>query len=328
LNAGRYDGTLGVLGAIEAVRTLTAAGRRARRTIEVICLAGEEPRFGWGCLGSRALTGSLDRAALDAVRDRDGITLAEALLAYGLDPDRIGEARLDPSGIHSFVELHVEQGSVLETEGVPVGVVTHIAAPHDLLVTFTGEAAHSGATPMTLRRDAFAAAAEATLALEQLGQGAAGGTAVATVGVVRVRPGAINVIPGQVELEVDIRDRDVAVRTRLVEDFIAAAKAIAARRIVAVDVTTLSRDQPITCSELVVDAARAACSALGASYMDIVSGAYHDALVLAAQIPVGMIFVPSSGGISHSPLEYTAPEHIDGGVDVLLGTLSELAEAA
>ncbi|MCW3013601.1 MAG: Zn-dependent hydrolase, partial [Solirubrobacterales bacterium] len=156
LNAGAYDGVLGVLGAIEALRALLETGWRPARPVEVVCFAGEEPRFGSGCLGSRALVGSLTRGELDTMRDRDEVSIADAMRGVGLDADRIGEARLDLSAVHAFVELHIEQAGVLEAAGVSVGAVTHIAAPHDLLVTFTGAAAHAGATPMALRRDAFA----------------------------------------------------------------------------------------------------------------------------------------------------------------------------
>jgi ureidoglycolate amidohydrolase len=325
LNAGRYDGTVGVLGAVEAVRTLIDSGVHPRRTIEVVCMAGEEPRFGTGCLGSRVLAGGLTRQELDAIRDRDGVSVAQALRNYGLDPDEIADARLDLTSIHAFVELHVEQGAVLEREHVPVGVVTHIAAPHDLLVVLSGEAAHAGATPMGLRRDALAGAAEVILTLERSAQQSASGTAVATIGVVRARPGAINVVPGEVSLEVDVRDRDVSGRADVVESFLAELRAIAERRRLAVEISTIAEDEPLACSELVVTAARSACERLGISYVEMVSGAYHDALVLGAHVPAGMVFVPSSGGVSHSPEEHTAPDDIDRGVAVLAQTLVELA---
>jgi len=324
LNAGRYDGVLGVLGAIAAVRELAAGGVRPRRSIEVVAFAGEEPRFVAGCLGSRALTGSLARADLDGLHDRDGVSLASALLDAGLDPDRVGSARLDPRTIHCFVELHIEQGGVLERRGVPIGVVTHIAAPHDLLVTLRGEASHAGATPMTLRRDALSGAAEAALELERLALASPGGTAVATIGVLRARPGAINVIPGEVELEVDIRDREIGTRTALVDGFTQALEAIAARRGLELEITTITRDEPAACSEIVVDAARRACEELGVKHIEMVSGAYHDAMVMGVDVPMGMVFVPSVGGISHSPLEFTAPEDLDRGVAVLAGTLAGL----
>jgi hydantoinase/carbamoylase family amidase len=328
LNAGAYDGVLGVLGAIEAIRALRTRDWEPERAVEVVCFAGEEPRFGSGCLGSRAMTGSLTRAELDSMRDRDGVSIAAAMRAVGLDPDRLDEARLDGAAVHAFVELHIEQAGVLEAAGVGIGAVTHIAAPHDLIVRIAGTAAHAGAKPMALRRDAFAGAVEAAAELERLARASASGTTVATVGVVHVRPGAINVIPGEVELHVDVRDHDLAGREAVVEAFLAALDAIAARRELQASVAAITVDRPAVCSPLVVDAVRAACAAGGEPYLDVVSGAYHDAMVLAAHVPIGMIFVPSVGGISHSPLEYTAAADIDRGVQVLAATLERLARAA
>jgi hydantoinase/carbamoylase family amidase len=326
LNAGRYDGVLGVLGAIEAVRRLLADGWHPRRPVEVVCFAGEEPRFGSGCIGSRVLMGTLARAELDAMRDRNGISIAEAMYAVGLDPDRVEESRLDPARVKTFVELHIEQGNVLETAGIPVGVVTHIAAPHDLLVTVKGFAAHAGATPMTGRRDALTGAAELIGELERLASTSPSGSTVGTVGVIGARPGAINVIPGEVDLLVDIRDHDLKARTGVVNAFLSALQTVTARRGLEYDVNTITVDEPAACSQIVVDAARAACRGLEVEFIEMVSGAYHDAMVLGAQIPMGMIFVPSTGGISHSPHEYTAPEEIERGVQVLAGTLRILAD--
>lgn len=326
LNAGRYDGVLGVLGAIAAVRSLRAGGWKPRRPVEVVCFAGEEPRFGRGCIGSRAMTGGLTRDELDAFTDLSGTTLAAVLRAAGLDPDRLTEARIDPAAVHAFVELHIEQGIVLESAGIPVGVVTHIAAQHSMRLTLRGEAGHAGATPMALRRDALAGAAEVVVELERLAHEAPGATAVGTVGVISALPGAINVVPGTAELLVDIRDRELGPRTRLVEAFVAAVAAIAGRRGLEHELATISSDAPLACSPGVVAAASAACGELGTPFREIVSGAVHDAIIMGGQVPVGMIFVPSRGGISHSPLEYTAPEEIDRGVEVLAGTLAILAD--
>src|SRR5882757_6109454 len=254
LNAGAYDGVLGVIGAVEAIRALRETGWRPERTVEVVCFAGEEPRFGSGCLGSRALTGTISRDELDTMRDRDGVSIAEAMRSVELDPDRIGEAVLDASGVHAFVELHIEQAGVLEAAGIAVGAVTHIAAPHDLLVRISGVAAHAGATPMTLRRDAFAGAAEAAVELERLALQSPSGSTVATVGVVHAGPGAINVIPGEVELHIDIRDYDLASRIGVVDGFLAALDEIVARRGLQVSVETITHDEPAVCSQVVVDA--------------------------------------------------------------------------
>jgi hydantoinase/carbamoylase family amidase len=328
LNAGAYDGVLGVLGAIEALRALRAGDWEPDRSVEVIAFAGEEPRFGSGCIGSRALTGSLTRAELDSMHDRHGVTIAGAMRGVGLDPDRVGEVRLDFDSVYAFVELHIEQASVLETAGVSIGAVTHIAAPHDLLVRITGAPAHAGATPMALRRDAFAGAAEAAVELERLARTSPSGSTVATIGVVNVQPGAINVIPGEVELQVDVRDVDLEARTAVVDGFVGALDEIAARRGLEVAVETITLDRPAICSPVVVEAVRGACEELGEPFLDVISGAYHDAMVLGAHVPMGMIFVPSVGGISHSPLELTSAEDIDRGVRVLAATLRRLAETA
>ena len=265
LNAGRYDGVLGVLGAIEAVRALRAAGARPRRSIEVVAWAGEEPRFGTGCVGSRAAAGELQRADLDRLRDRDGTSMADALRAAGFDPDRLADARIDPAAVHALVELHIEQGIVLETHGEQVGVVTAIAAPHDFRLTFRGAATHAGATPMGLRRDALAGAAEAMVALERAARESPSGTTVGTVGVLRGAPGAINVVPGEVELDVDVRDSDLAAREHVVDgdrrrrarDRRAARPRGGGQPIV--------EDVPVTCDAGVVAAAEAACRELGLS---------------------------------------------------------------
>jgi ureidoglycolate amidohydrolase len=324
LNAGRYDGVVGVLGAIEAVRALRDAGHTPRRSLELVAFAGEEPRFGTGCIGSRALVGALGRDDLDRLRDRDGTTLAEALAAAGHDPDRIDEAVLDPASVHAFVELHIEQGAVLEAGGERIGVVTAIAAPHDLRLTFRGAATHSGATPMDLRRDALAGAAEAMVELERLARNSPSGTTVGTVGVLRLRPGAINVVPGEVELDVDIRDSDLDARESVVAGLLDGARAIAERRGLELAVDPIVEDVPVECSSVVVDAATAACEALGLPYRHMTSGAYHDAMILAARVPVGMLFVPSRGGISHHPDEYTPPDQLEDGVRVLAGVLERL----
>jgi ureidoglycolate amidohydrolase len=325
LNAGRYDGVLGVLGAIEAVRALGADGVAPRRSIEVVAWAGEEPRFGTGCVGSRAAAGELERADLDRLRDREVVSMADALREAGFDPDRLADARIDPATVHALVELHIEQGIVLETGGEQVGVVTAIAAPHDFRLTLRGAATHAGATPMALRRDALAGAAEAMLVIERLAQQSPSGTTVGTVGVLRARPGAINVVPGEVELDVDVRDSDLAAREQVVDAIVTAASAIAQRRGLELAVAPIVDDVPVQCDPLVVQAAEAACEELGLAFRTMTSGAYHDAMIMGRRVPVGMLFVPSAGGVSHHPDEYTAPEDLERGVRVLAGTLARLA---
>jgi ureidoglycolate amidohydrolase len=325
LNAGRYDGVVGVLGAIEAVRRLRADGVSPRRSIDVVAWAGEEPRFGTGCVGSRAAAGRLERADLDRLRDREGISMAAALRSAGLDPERVGEARIEPADVHALVELHIEQGVVLEAAGDSIGIVTAIAAPHDFRLTFRGAATHAGATPMDLRRDALAGAAEWMGELERVVRASRSGTTVGTVGVIRARPGAINVVPGEAELDVDIRDSDLAAREEVAEGVLRAARSIAARRSLDVEMTPIVDDTPVACDEAVVDAAEAAVRELGLRYRRMTSGAYHDAMIIGSRVPIGMIFVPSAGGLSHHPDEHTEPEDIERGVRVLAGTLARLA---
>jgi len=325
LNAGRYDGVLGVLGAIAAVHGLRDAGTAPRRSIELVAWAGEEPRFGTGCVGSRAAAGRLERADLDRLRDRDGTSMAAALREAGFDPDHLAEAQIDPAAVHALVELHIEQGVVLERSGESIGVVEAIAAPHDFRLTLRGAATHAGATPMRLRRDALAGAAEAMTALERIARESPSGTTVGTVGVVRVRPGAINVVPGEVELDVDVRDSDLAARTQVVDAVVAAARAIAARRDLELDVAPIVDDVPVACDPRIVAAVEAAARELGLPFRRMISGAYHDAMIMGARVPIGMIFVPSAGGISHHPDEYTAPTDLENGVRVLAGTLARLA---
>jgi hydantoinase/carbamoylase family amidase len=325
LNAGAYDGMFGVLGAIVAVAQLRADGFAPRATIEVIGVAGEEPRFGAGCIGSRAMIGALSRGELDTMVDRHGVSIAEAMRSVGLDPDRVPEAEFDAATVAAFVELHIEQGAVLEQRGIGIGVVERIAAPHQLRVTLTGKARHAGSTPMSLRLDALTGTAELILAVERFARDSASGTTVGTVGTLAVAPGAVNVIPGEVTVDVDVRDVDLDVRESVVAAITAEIEAIGDRRGLAVEVRQMVFDRPAPCDPAIVATVREACEDLGADYLNMASGAYHDAMVLGSRVPIGMIFVPSRDGLSHHPDEYTEPAQLDLGVKVLAGTLAKLA---
>jgi hydantoinase/carbamoylase family amidase len=325
LDAGRYDGVLGVLGAIDAIRQLQADGFRPTRSIEIVGFAGEEPRFGAGCIGSRAMVGALARADLDRMQDRYGISVAEAMRGVGLDPDQIEDAVIDAADIHMLVELHIEQGAVLEAEGLPIGVVEHIAAPHDFRVTLTGEARHAGSTPMAMRRDALTAAAEIVLAVERLAKESRSGTTVGTVGILNLMPGAVNVIPGTVTMDIDVRDSDLEARTEVTDALLETLTEVTQRRGLELSVETTTSDVPAACDLRIVTAVREAAVELELPARGIVSGAYHDSMVLGAMVPIGMIFVPSVAGLSHHPDEYTAPEDLEHGVAVLAATLKRLA---
>jgi ureidoglycolate amidohydrolase len=325
LNAGAYDGVLGVLGAIVAVAQLRVGGYEPRSSIAVIGVAGEEPRFGAGCIGSRAMIGALSREELDAMVDRNGVSIAAAMSSVGLDPDRVPEAEFDPATVGAFVELHIEQGAVLEQRGIGVGVVERIAAPHQLRVTFTGKARHAGSTPMSLRQDALTGAAELILAVERLARESTSGSTVGTVGTVAVAPGAVNVIPGEVSVDVDVRDVELEAREAVVVAIGQAVEEIAARRGLTADVRQMVFDRPAPCDPTIVATVREVCDELATPYLDMASGAYHDAMVLGSRVPIGMIFVPSRDGLSHHPDEFTEPAELDLGVRVLAGTLAKLA---
>jgi N-carbamoyl-L-amino-acid hydrolase len=324
-HSGRFDGTVGVLGAIEAIRALHRAGFRPGRPIELLMFTSEEPtRFGIGCLGSRALCGALTAEGMAALRDADGRGFDGIRRAAGFIGDLAG-VRL-PEGYYSaFVELHIEQGPILEREGIPIGIVTAIAAPAALRVTWHGEGGHAGAVLMPGRRDALCAAAETVLAVEAAARSVGGPDTVATTGVCRVHPGAINSIPDRVTLEIDIRDIDLGTRDGVVAEIRRAIDEIADRRGVRAEVEPLNADPPAAMAQGVVDAIGAACADLGLEGHPMISRAYHDSLFMARVAPTGMIFIPCKGGISHRPEESSEPAEVARGIEVLALTLAQLA---
>ena len=326
-DSGRFDGTVGVLGALEAIRALQHDGFEPVQSIELLMFTSEEPtRFGIGCLGSRALCGALSAGALSALRDSEGGGFDEVRRAAGFSGD-LAAIHL-PEGYYSaFVELHIEQGPILEREGIPIGIVEAIAAPSALRVTWQGEGGHAGAVLMPGRRDALCAAAEAVLAVEAAARSVGGGDTVATTGVCRVHPGAINSIPDRVTLEVDIRDVDVATRDRVVAAVRRAVEEIEARRDVRARVESLNSDPPAAMDAGVVEAISSACGALGMASRRMISRAYHDSLFMARIAPTGMIFIPCKGGISHRPEESCEPIEIARGIEVLALTLARLSTA-
>ena len=323
--AGRFDGTVGVLGGIEAIRALKRAEYRPDRSIELILFTSEEPtRFGVGCLGSRALAGVLGSEALAALKDGEGRTLDEVRVEAGF-AGSLDSVRLPVGYYAGFVELHIEQGPSLERAGLPIGVVSAIAAPATLRIVLDGEGGHAGTVLMPDRRDALCGAAELILAVEGAARGSGSPDSVATVGVCRVAPGAVNSIPSRATLEVDIRDVDPGPRDRVVEQVREAVARVAEARGLRAEVETLNLDPPARCGPAIVEGIEAACRDLGLPFLSMVSRAYHDALFMARVAPTGMIFIPSQGGFSHRPEEYSTPEEIARGVAVLAGTLARLA---
>lgn len=324
-NAGLYDGCVGVLGGLEAIRVLKNSGFVPMRSIELIIFTSEEPtRFGIGCLGSRMMAGILSPEKALALRDKQGRGIEELRLAAGF-AGSLASVALTPGRFAGFVELHIEQGPTLEQEGIDLGLVTHIAAPASLRITIEGEGGHAGARLMPGRKDALAAAAEVILALEAAARGTGSIDSVATVGVCDVFPGAVNSIPSRVQLETDIRDIDALRRDRLIDALRAACADVEKRRGVVIASELVNADPPAVCDIGLLDALESSARAAGKTCKRMVSRAYHDSLFMARIAPVAMLFIPCRGGVSHRPDEYASPEWIQSGVEVLARTLARLA---
>ncbi|WDJ97888.1 allantoate amidohydrolase [Xanthomonas campestris pv. incanae] len=304
--AGRYDGPLGVLLGIECVAALHAQGRRLPFAIEVVGFGDEEgSRFPASMFCSRAVAGTLDAAAL-AVRDPDGVDVATALAAWGLDATRLHEAARVPGSVLAYLETHIEQGPVLEAAQLPVGIVTGIAAQRRFRLRFDGRAGHAGTTTMALRRDALSAAAEALLMIEQIAR-SGGDDLVATVGKLEVAPGAINVVPGRVDCTLDVRAGDDHRRDAAVAQIERALEQVVAARGVAIAVEPLQALAASPCAPALIARLTQAVAAQGITPRPLVSGAGHDAMVMAALCPTAMLFVRCAGGISHHPDEHVDP---------------------
>ncbi|MGA2803243.1 MAG: M20 family metallo-hydrolase [Acidimicrobiales bacterium] len=312
---GRYDGIVGVLGAIEAVRCLRAAQLELRHDLVVVDFLGEEPNdFGLSCVGSRAISGALDEGHL-ALLGPEGRSLGEALASAGGQPSALAGARW-PDDLHCYVELHIEQGPVLEQARVPIGVVTGIVGIHRLLARIEGQPDHAGTTPMSLRRDALSGAAEVALAIERLASGG-----VATTGRLEIRPGAHNVVPGEADLWAEARSAHEEWLENFGRNVADEIEAIGARRHLGTTLSWISREPPVTVTAWVAAAIDAAARSLGIEPLKIPSGAGHDASHMARLGPMGMVFVPSRAGRSHCPEEWTDLEDICRGIAVLAESL-------
>ena len=323
-DAGRYDGPLGVLAAIAAVERLHKAGRRVRFPVEVVTFADEEGlRFQTTYLGSRTLTGLIDVSTLDRP-DQDGITLRDAIAAFGGDAENLSAAALRQGEAFAYVEVHIEQGPRLEFEDVPVGVVTAIAGMARLTVEFRGEAGHAGTVAMDLRRDALPAAAEFILAVEDAGRSTPG--LVATVGEVTVAPGASNVIPGSVRLSLDVRHPDDAIRTRSGAMLERRGRDIAAARSLDIAWKPVQENRAVPCDEGLAAKLEEAIVAAGHPVVRLPSGAGHDGAVMSEAAPVAMLFVRCAGGISHNPAEAVTLGDVAVAIDVLDRFIDRLAE--
>jgi ureidoglycolate amidohydrolase len=324
-NAGKYDGVVGVLGALEAIRALQRSGFQPKRSIEILLFTAEEPtRFGIGCLGSRMLSGTVTVAAAGKLRDADERSLDELRAEAGFS-GALKEVAL-PQGYYAyFVELHIEQGPLLEREGLSIGIVQSIAAPAALNISVHGEGGHAGTVLMPDRKDAFSAAAELALAVESLTFETGGINTVATIGKCDVFPGAVNSIPSRVKLTLDLRDTDGPRRDAVLAGVVQACSEIAARRGVKIETEQLNADAPAHCSPKIVETVSEICKARGITHRTMVSRAYHDSLFISRTAPTAMIFIPCRNGYSHRPDEYSSPEQIATGTLVLAETLARLA---
>ena len=320
-DAGRYDGMLGVVTAIECVASLSAQGKRLPFAIEVVGFGDEEGvRFGTTLLGSRALAGTLDARVLES-KDAQGVSIAQALRDFGLNPEEIRSIRRKRGEVLAYVELHIEQGPVLEAEDLPVGVVSAINGFSRLRVTLRGEAGHAGTVPMTLRRDALAAAAECVLALERLAQ--AQPDVVGTVGRIEARPGAINVIPGEVQFTVDLRAPVDATREQAAAAVRADIARISKKRRVLFEVETLQELGSSACAPELMAQLERAVSAEGVRVLRLPSGAGHDGMAMKAIADIAMLFVRCKGGISHNPAESIREEDAGIGAAILYRFMHE-----
>jgi len=320
---GAFDGALGVLAGIETLRAVRESGIRLRRPLEVVAFTDEEGvRFGVGYLGSRAMSGRWDGRWLDFA-DREGKTLREAFGQADIAPDRVAEARRRPEELRAYLELHIEQGRVLEDDGMPVGVATGIRGHVWLRVALTGSADHAGTTPMDKRKDSLLAAAEAMLAIERAALLYRG---TATVGTVSVPNGATNVVPGRTTFTVDIRHEDDDTLRGFAQAVRRSIEQEARRRDVACDIEITDKEFPVHCAPSLVGLMERACADLGLPHRRLACGAGHDASAMRDIADVGLLLIRSRGGVSHHPDEWSSPEDCEAGANALLRVAMALAD--
>ncbi len=325
-HGGHYDGVVGVLGGLEVLRRLDDAAISTERSVKLINFAAEESsRFGVANIGSKALTGKLTSAMCDTITDSKGNSLRQILAAAGNDYTEMAAQVLNPGDISAFVELHIEQGPVLEQRQLDIGVVTAIAAPSRFRATIRGRCDHSGNTPMHMRRDALVAAAMIVTEVEQLAIHG-GEHTVATVGVLDVHHAAINVVPGEVDLLIDIRDSNDTDKRKAIAQLHKVCKRIAAARDITIDLNTISDDNAVTLDSQLADTIFNLAQANGLKATKMISGAGHDTMYMAAIAPSALIFIPSIAGISHNIAEKSTLEAIAAGVDLLYHTVLHLAQ--
>lgn len=322
---GRFDGIAGVVAAMEVATVATRDRIARRRPWRFVAFAAEEgARFGQACNGSRMVAGLATAENAGALRDANGVSMYSAMQAVGLSPDGLDSARWDPSDWLAFVELHVEQGGVLEEGGFDIGVVDSVSGSTRVLATVTGEASHTGGTPMRLRKDALVTAAECVLTCDAIARDADHRGTRVTVGRMLVEPGSVTTIPGRVIFTVDVRDTDGERQRRTANVLTAEFRRIARRKGTETATELIGDTPPVVLSEDIASQISAAAEATGVRYRVMPSGASHDSQQVNHVIPAGMVFVPSRGGLSHVPGEFTTAAQIAAGTDVLLETMLRL----
>ena len=329
LHGGKFDGTMGVMAALEAVRILKEQKLVLQSPVEVVCFVGEESsRFGYSTLGSSLVAGEIHAKDLAHAADAQGTKLEDILASMGIYRKNLRSMRRDPSTIKAYLELHIEQGPILEAKKKSIGIVTSIAAPTRFRVVLTGQADHSGTTPMEMRKDALVAASEFIVALENICHRYSRmekGRVVGTVGAIKIEPGVINAIPGKAELSVDIRSITAEAKRRVVRLVQARIREIARRRKIQVKILPLREEDPVPLDKWLIHLLKECCEMRNIAYEIMPSGAGHDAMQMAKVTPAGMLFIPSRRGISHSPLEWSEPEDICLGAQLLLDSVIRVA---
>lgn len=315
---GKYDGVVGVTAALEVIRRLNEKGIETDHPIEIISFACEESsRFGVSTVGSKAMAGIFDKEKYRNLKDRDGITMEKAFELCALDFNSIDEASRRNEAFKAFFEIHIEQGPVLINTNKKIGIVTGVAAPVRFLIKIIGKASHSGTTPMMMRRDALLGASEIALELEKAAKHENKYETVATVGVLDLPNGAMNIVPGEVEIKVDIRSTSVESRQRVLDCLYATISAVKTQRQLEIICTQISEEEPVLLSSEINSVLKAICEEKSLPYQFMQSGAGHDAMNMAKLCPTGLIFIPSIDGLSHHPNEYTEMDDILTGIDLV-----------
>jgi len=322
---GRYDGVAGVLCAIEAAITIYEKGLRSERTLEIISFADEEGwRFNKGLFGSRGILGRLEEGELQRT-DANGITREQALKDFGCDITKFKESEYKEGSIYCYLELHIEQGPVLDIQEKPIAVVSGISGPIWLTVKLKGMAGHAGSVPMPMRKDALVGAAEIIVALNEIASQVPGNPTVGTCGTIKVFPASRNIIPEEVEFTLDLRDIDLERRNRYEKQLLDKMDEISKKHGLSYEISEDWKSEPRYCADWIKDIIRNNCEKIGLENTpELMSGPFHDAMAISYACDYGMIFVRCKDGISHNPLEYSSPEDLATGAEVLYGTILDI----